>query len=80
MVFISRFDCTFVSDPYKFDVSLSSDRVSGNSVDLSWSGVPMPHQKYVNLYRVMYQEADTLRNGIPGADASPVRAVLRTLM
>ena len=49
-----------------FDVTLSADRVSGHSADLRWTGVPMPHQKYVNLYRVLYQEAE--HNAVPGAD------------
>ena len=25
-------------------------------MDLSWTGVPIPHQRYVNLYRILYQE------------------------
>ena len=30
--------------------------IGANSVDLSWTGVPIPHQRYVNLYRILYQE------------------------
>ena len=39
-------------------MDLYSEHVSGNSIDLAWSGVPNPQQKYVNLYRVLYVEDD----------------------
>lgn len=45
-------------DPYTFSVELFSERVSGTTIDLGWTGVPSPQQKYVNLYRVLYVEDD----------------------
>ena len=32
------------------------DHVGAYDVDLSWTGVPMPHQQFVNLYRILYHE------------------------
>ena len=32
------------------------DHVGTYDVDLSWTGVPMPHQQFVNLYRILYHE------------------------
>ena len=48
----------FFLDPYNFTIKLVSDQreIGANSVDLSWTGVPIPHQRYVNLYRILYQE------------------------
>ncbi len=55
---VSRmFTCTF-SDPFDFDIKLEVDYVGKQMVDLSWSGVPIPHQNFVNLYRVLYLEAN----------------------
>eukprot|EP00095_Tigriopus_kingsejongensis_P003970 maker-scaffold310_size212938-snap-gene-0.12 protein:Tk03970 transcript:maker-scaffold310_size212938-snap-gene-0.12-mRNA-1 annotation:"epidermal cell surface receptor" len=45
-----------VQDPYQFDVNLDPGRISGNSLELVWSGIPNPHQEYVNLYRILYTE------------------------
>ena len=32
------------------------EEVTKQSVTLAWSGVPSPHQKFVNIYRVIYVE------------------------
>ena len=37
---------------------MEASNIGAHSVDLSWSGVPMPRQTYVNLYRINYLEED----------------------
>ena len=41
-------------DQYDFKPALSVLNVSDNTVEVSWSGVPSPDQKFVNIYRVIY--------------------------
>ena len=41
-----------------FDIHLNPGQIGGNSLEMVWAGVPSPHQKYVNLYRVLYVEDD----------------------
>ena len=53
-----------VSDPYDFDIRLKAGLVCQHLVDVSWSGVPMPHQKFVNVYRILYTEENDI-NAIP---------------
>ena len=33
-------------------------------VDVSWSGVPIPHQQFVNVYHILYKEEEDV-NAIP---------------
>ena len=37
---------------------MEASNIGAHSVDLSWTGVPMPRQTYVNLYRINYLEED----------------------
>ena len=50
-------------DPFDFKIQLQADHVDALSMDLSWSGVPSPYQKFINLYRILYLEED-----MPGMD------------
>ena len=46
------------ADPYDFSIALNLVSATAHSLDLHWSGPPNPHQKYVNIYRVLYVEDD----------------------
>merc|ERR1719264_1907005 len=41
-------------DQYDFKPALSVLNVSDHAVEVGWSGVPSPDQKFVNIYRVIY--------------------------
>lgn len=41
-------------DEYGFDLALAPGKVTQNSVELKVSGVPIPEDKYVNIYQVFY--------------------------
>ncbi|KAK2701316.1 hypothetical protein QYM36_020027, partial [Artemia franciscana] len=50
-----RFKTLNIEDPYNFNISLSVTRIAEMSADLNWTGVPYPEDKYVTLYRVLFQ-------------------------
>ena len=40
------------------------EEVGKEFVGLSWSGVPNPHQQFVNIYRIMYSEEENYLNSV----------------
>lgn len=47
-----------LSDLYAFEIQVQAGKVSSQTAELFYSGVPEPEEKFVNVYRVVYHRED----------------------
>ncbi|XP_042885309.1 uncharacterized protein LOC122261629 [Penaeus japonicus] len=45
-------------DPYEFDIEVRAGKISSQTAELYYSGVPDPEEKYVNVFRAAYLRED----------------------
>ncbi|XP_047482174.1 uncharacterized protein LOC125034466 [Penaeus chinensis] len=45
-------------DPYEFEIEVRAGKVSSQTAELYYSGVPDPEEKYVNVFRAVYVRED----------------------